>query len=122
MVDFRNCSSGDATQMVRDLFSTFFKRLNISDTKDCTNFLGMVFHLVSFKDVFFDLAESCRVIAFRVIPNSVVTRPVSAVWVPFVEKPFGSLPRWTKLTMGWLALLAIVFGSAFGFALGPVST
>ncbi|CAL1708200.1 unnamed protein product [Somion occarium] len=57
------------------------------------------------------------VIAFRFIPNSVVTRPVGAVWVPLVQKPFLSLPRMVRLGMGWLALLGIVFGSAFGFPL-----
>ncbi|CAE6514323.1 unnamed protein product [Rhizoctonia solani] len=56
-------------------------------------------------------------IAFRFIPNSVITRPVSAVWAPFISKPFFSLPYRVRLAMGWLALLAIVFGSAFGFPL-----
>lgn len=55
------------------------------------------------------------IIAFRFIPNSVVTRPVEAVWVPVVQKPFFALPRSVRLAMGWGALLAIVFGSAFGF-------
>lgn len=62
------------------------------------------------------------VIAFRVIPNSVITRPIAAVWVPLVQIPFGALPRWFKLTIGWLSLVAIVFGSAFGFKLGPNTT
>ncbi|KAL6300614.1 Na+ dependent nucleoside transporter C-terminus-domain-containing protein [Sparassis latifolia] len=57
------------------------------------------------------------VIAFRFIPNSVVTRPVGAIWIPFVQDPWFKLPRWLRLTMGWLALLGIVFGSAFGFPL-----
>ncbi|KZV69356.1 H+/nucleoside cotransporter [Peniophora sp. CONT] len=57
------------------------------------------------------------IIAFRYLPNSIVTRPVEAIWVPLVQKPFLALPRWTRLAMGWLSLLAIVFGSAFGFAL-----
>lgn len=60
------------------------------------------------------------VIAFRFIPNSVVTRPVEAVWVPLVQKPFFALPYYVRLTMGWLALLAVVFGSAFGFKLEGV--
>lgn len=60
------------------------------------------------------------IIAFRYVPNSIVTRPVEAIWIPLVQKPFLALPRWTRLTMGWLALLAIVFGSAFGFALQGV--
>ena len=62
-----------------------------------------------------------RVIAFRFIPNSVVSKPVAAVWGPVVAKPFGRLPRHVKLGLGWLALLAIVFGSAFGFPLPGVS-
>lgn len=60
------------------------------------------------------------VIAFRFIPNRVVTRPVEAVWVPLVQKPFFALPYLVRLGMGWLALLAIVFGSAFGFGLQSV--
>ncbi|THH30441.1 hypothetical protein EUX98_g3745 [Antrodiella citrinella] len=57
------------------------------------------------------------VIAFRYIPNRVVTRPIEAVWTPLVQKPFFALPYRVRLTMGWLALVGIVFGSAFGFKL-----
>lgn len=57
------------------------------------------------------------VIAFRYIPNSVVTRPVGAVFIPLVQEPFYKLPYNVRLGMGWLALLGIVFGSAFGFPL-----
>ncbi|KAF9227300.1 hypothetical protein BS17DRAFT_793807 [Gyrodon lividus] len=57
------------------------------------------------------------VITFRFIPNSVVTRPVAAVWIPFIQEPWYRLPRNFRLTVGWLCLLAIVFGSAFGFPL-----
>ncbi|QRV96750.1 proton/nucleoside cotransporter [Ceratobasidium sp. AG-Ba] len=56
-------------------------------------------------------------LAFRFIPNSVITKPVSAVWQPLVSKPFFSLSYRIRLAMGWLALLGIVFGSAFGFPL-----
>ncbi|KIJ67838.1 hypothetical protein HYDPIDRAFT_107355 [Hydnomerulius pinastri MD-312] len=56
-------------------------------------------------------------IAFRFIPNSVITRPVSAIWIPFIEEPWYRLPRTVRLTVGWLCLLGIVFGSAFGFPL-----
>ncbi|RPD78510.1 H+/nucleoside cotransporter [Lentinus tigrinus ALCF2SS1-7] len=62
------------------------------------------------------------VIAFRFIPNSVVTRPVEAVWVPCVQTPFFKLPYYVRLAMGWLALLGIVFGSAFGFKLEANTT
>jgi hypothetical protein len=61
------------------------------------------------------------IIAFRFIPNSVVTRPVEAVWVPLVQNPFFNLPRYARYGLGWLALLAIVLGSAFGFKLENVS-
>ncbi|KAI0250156.1 Na+ dependent nucleoside transporter C-terminus-domain-containing protein [Lactifluus subvellereus] len=57
------------------------------------------------------------IIAFRFIPNSVVTRPVEAVWVPLVQNPFFSLPKVARYGLGWLALLAVVLGSAFGFKL-----
>ncbi|KAI4294221.1 Na+ dependent nucleoside transporter C-terminus-domain-containing protein [Schizophyllum commune] len=62
------------------------------------------------------------VIAFRFIPNSVVTRPVEAVWIPCVQKPWFSLPYYVRLAIGWLCLLGIVFGSAFGFPLEQNST
>ncbi|TFK54518.1 hypothetical protein OE88DRAFT_1624877 [Heliocybe sulcata] len=57
------------------------------------------------------------VIAFRFIPNSVVTRPVEALWIPCVQTPWFKLPRPLRLAIGWLFLLGIVFGSAFGFPL-----
>ncbi|KAL1704553.1 Na+ dependent nucleoside transporter C-terminus-domain-containing protein [Schizophyllum commune] len=62
------------------------------------------------------------VIAFRFIPNSVVTRPVEAVWIPCVQKPWFSLPYYVRLAIGWLCLIGIVFGSAFGFPLEQNST
>jgi len=57
------------------------------------------------------------IIAFRFIPNSVVTRPVEAVWIPLVEEPFFRLPKHIRFAMGWLSVLAVVLGSAFGFKL-----
>ncbi|KAI0344490.1 hypothetical protein BDW22DRAFT_1354549 [Trametopsis cervina] len=56
-------------------------------------------------------------IAFRYIPTTVVTRPIETVWQPVISKPFFALPYHIRLGMGWLALLGIVFGSAFGFGL-----
>ncbi|KAG7090879.1 hypothetical protein E1B28_009960 [Marasmius oreades] len=55
------------------------------------------------------------VIAFRFIPNRIVTKPVGAVWGTLVSGPFFKLPYITRLAIGWLCLVAIVFGSAFGF-------
>ena len=60
------------------------------------------------------------IIAFRFIPNSVVTRPVEAVWIPLVQEPFFALPKYVRYGMGWLALVAIVVGSAFGFKIENV--
>ena len=60
------------------------------------------------------------IIAFRFIPNSVVTRPIEAVWNPLVKKPFFALPKYVRYCLGWLALLTIVLSSAFGFNLENV--
>jgi CNT family concentrative nucleoside transporter len=60
---------------------------------------------------------SVRVIAFRFIPNRIVTKPVAAVWIPAVQRPWYSLSYPIRLTIGWLCLVGIIFGSAFGFKL-----
>ena len=39
-----------------------------------------------------------------------------------VQHPWYKLPYRTRLSIGWLLLLGIVFGSAFGFPLQPVGT
>jgi CNT family concentrative nucleoside transporter len=62
------------------------------------------------------------IIAFRYIPNSVVARPVSVVWMASVQQPWYKLPYRTRLAIGWLLLLGIVFGSAFGFPLQTGTT
>lgn len=61
------------------------------------------------------------IIAFRFIPNSVVTRPVEAVWNPLIQEPWYKLSYNIRLAIGWLCLLGIIFGSAFGFPLEDVS-
>jgi CNT family concentrative nucleoside transporter len=61
------------------------------------------------------------IIAFRFIPNSVVTRPVEAVWIPLVQRPFFLLPKYVRYSLGWLAFVGIVVGCAFGFKLESVS-
>ena len=60
------------------------------------------------------------IIAFRFIPTSVVTRPVEAVWVPLIQRPFFALPRYARYGIGWLALITIIVGSAFGFKVEDV--
>lgn len=63
----------------------------------------------------------CSIIAFRFIPNSVVTRPVEAVWNPLIQEPWYRLSYRIRLAIGWLCLVGIIFGSAFGFPLDDVS-
>ncbi|TDL17812.1 hypothetical protein BD410DRAFT_843358 [Rickenella mellea] len=57
------------------------------------------------------------VIAFRFIPSHFISRPISAVWILLVQEPWYRLPYTVRMTLGWMALLAIIFGSAFGFKL-----
>jgi CNT family concentrative nucleoside transporter len=59
------------------------------------------------------------IIAFHIIPNS-VTRPVEAAWFSLIEGPFFRIPKYIRFTLGWLSLIAIVLGSAFGFKLENV--
>ena len=60
------------------------------------------------------------IIAFRFIPNSIVTHPIEAAWIPLIQKPFFTLPKYVRYSLGWLSLLTIVLGSAFGFELENV--
>jgi CNT family concentrative nucleoside transporter len=60
------------------------------------------------------------IIAFRFIPNSVVTRPIEAVWVPLVQEPFFRIPKSVRFALGWLSIIVVVLGSAFGFKLQDV--
>ncbi|KXN87360.1 Solute carrier family 28 member 3 [Leucoagaricus sp. SymC.cos] len=62
------------------------------------------------------------IIVFRFIPNSVVSKPVAALWEPTIQRPFYKLPYRARLGLGWLCLIAIVFGSAFGFPLQANTT
>ncbi|KAJ3559468.1 hypothetical protein NP233_g11253 [Leucocoprinus birnbaumii] len=62
------------------------------------------------------------IIAFRFIPNSLVSRPVGGVWESLVQRPFYRLPYRVRLGLGWMCLLGIVFGSAFGFPLQANTT
>ncbi|PFH52021.1 hypothetical protein AMATHDRAFT_74522 [Amanita thiersii Skay4041] len=62
------------------------------------------------------------IIAFRFIPNSVISKPVAAVWMPVVQQPWYKIPYRIRLAIGWLCLLGIVFGSAFGFPLQANTT
>ncbi|KAF8269248.1 Na+ dependent nucleoside transporter C-terminus-domain-containing protein [Lactarius quietus] len=56
------------------------------------------------------------IIAFRFIPNS-VTHPVGTAWVSLVQEPFFRIPQYIRFALGWLSIIAVVLGSAFGFKL-----
>lgn len=50
------------------------------------------------------------------------TRPIEKYWTACVSNPWFKLPYYARLAIGWLALLGLIFGSAFGFALQEGST
>ncbi|KAM0749765.1 hypothetical protein T439DRAFT_326647 [Meredithblackwellia eburnea MCA 4105] len=56
-------------------------------------------------------------IAFQYIPNRIFTEPIGRVYKSTINDPWFRLPRPVRLGLGWLALLALVFGSAFGVPL-----
>ena len=55
------------------------------------------------------------IIIFHFIPISIVSHPIEHVWSSAVTIPLTALPYCARLTLLWLAALAITFGSAFGF-------
>ncbi|KAJ7647519.1 Na+ dependent nucleoside transporter C-terminus-domain-containing protein [Roridomyces roridus] len=57
------------------------------------------------------------VIAFRFIPTAIISKPVAAIWMPLVQNPWYRFSYPVRLAVGVACLLAIVFGSAFGFPL-----
>ena len=59
------------------------------------------------------------IISFRFIPNSAM-RPVEAVWVRLIQEPFFCIPKYIRFTLGWLAIVAVALGCAFGFKLEKV--
>lgn len=56
-------------------------------------------------------------IFFQYVPTTVFSRPIEAVWLKTVQEPFFRIPYYVRLAAGWLALLGLVFGSAYGFKL-----
>lgn len=56
-------------------------------------------------------------IFFQYVPTSVFSKPIAAAWEVGVSKPWFKLPRRTRFAIGWVCLLALVFGSAFGVPL-----
>jgi len=56
-------------------------------------------------------------IFFQFVPSSIFFDPIARLWDAIIGQPFMKLPYYVRLSLGWLALLGIVFGSAFGFPL-----
>lgn len=56
------------------------------------------------------------------VPNSVITGPVERVWTSMVSDPWFKLHYYVRLAIGWLCLLGLVFGSAYGFPLEAGTT
>ncbi|KAF8586726.1 hypothetical protein K439DRAFT_1614951 [Ramaria rubella] len=60
-------------------------------------------------------------IFFEFVPSKIVFQPVATTWEATVSRHFFALPYYVRLGMGWLCLLGIIFGSAFGFPIDPSS-
>ncbi|PWN27391.1 hypothetical protein BDZ90DRAFT_232369 [Jaminaea rosea] len=50
----------------------------------------------------------------RYLPQRPIVRVISTVWGTGVNKPWSMLPSRGKLAVGWLALLALIFGTTYG--------
>lgn len=59
-------------------------------------------------------------VIFCFIPSSIFGKPLGKVWVACVSNPWFMLPRKVRFGLGWLGLLGLVFGSAYGFPLPQV--
>ncbi|TIC60758.1 hypothetical protein E3Q03_03050 [Wallemia mellicola] len=55
------------------------------------------------------------VIFFRFVPSSKFGRPIGRVWTANISNHFFKIPRPARLTIGWLMVLGLIFGGAFGF-------
>lgn len=56
-------------------------------------------------------------IFFQYVPTTTFSRPIERTWIATVETPFMKLGSRIRLGLGWLALLGLVFGAAYGFTL-----
>lgn len=96
--------------------------------QDRPNSFSVVLHFAStfplkwVRYTYINVLTHSRLIVFQFVPNTILTKPIEAVWVPLVERPWYTLGYRIRLAIGWLCLVAIIFGSAFGFELKDVST
>jgi CNT family concentrative nucleoside transporter len=61
-------------------------------------------------------------IFFSFVDSGIFGRPIGAAWTTCISNPFFKLPKMARYGIGWLSLLALVFGSSFGFPLKPGTT
>lgn len=59
-------------------------------------------------------------VLFCFIPSSIFGKPLGKAWTLAISTPFFKLPRKVRFGFGWLVLLGLVFGSAYGFPLPAV--
>lgn len=57
----------------------------------------------------------------RYLPKAPIANAIETVWTNCASKPWSRVPHYGQITIGWLALLAIYFGSAFGIKEVPES-
>lgn len=50
----------------------------------------------------------------RYLPQRPIVRVISAVWTTALGKPWSMLPYYGKLAVGWISLLALLFGTTYG--------
>ncbi|TIC16887.1 hypothetical protein E3Q13_02770 [Wallemia mellicola] len=55
------------------------------------------------------------VIFFRFVPSSKFGLPIGRFWTANISHHFFKIPRPARLTIGWLMVLGLIFGGAFGF-------
>ncbi|CAO1636881.1 unnamed protein product [Parajaminaea phylloscopi] len=58
----------------------------------------------------------------RYIPQRPLVRAISAAWNTVLGRPWGMLPYYGKLAIGWGALVVLVFGSTYGLPTNSASS
>lgn len=58
----------------------------------------------------------------RYVPQQPFVRGISAAWNTLLGKPWGMLPYYGKLGLGWTALAVLIFGSTYGLRTNSASS
>lgn len=53
-------------------------------------------------------------ILFTWVDSAVIGNPIGAVWTKLIGNPWMNIPRRWRFVIGWVGLLALILGSAFG--------